>query len=296
MSVPSQDEPTPRRRVRSRKLLTRAAPLAFFLRDDRELLLEPLPESARWREDLSPAARDVLTYMERSGASFLADVARATGRLPVETEEALWELVATGIVTGDGIAGLRTLLLPESKRKGAYRRGHLRAVPGAGARRLMPVGRWALLRETSDRGEVARVPVEDLIAATTSRMLARYGVVFRELAARERKRFPWRVILHELRRREARGEVRGGRFVDGIIGEQFALPAAVDAMRAVRRKREGDETVLIAAADPLNLVGIVTPGERISPFARDVIAYRNGVPVEIGELGRVRSRLRALEA
>ena len=127
-------------------------------------------------------------------------------------------------------------------------------------------------------------------------MLGRYGVVFRELTARERKRLPWRVILHELRRREARGEVRGGRFVDGIIGEQFALPAAVDALRAIRRKRGRDETVLVAAADPLNLVGIVTPGERISPFTRDVIAYRNGVPVEIGELGRVRSRLRALGA
>jgi ATP-dependent Lhr-like helicase len=127
-------------------------------------------------------------------------------------------------------------------------------------------------------------------------MLARYGVAFRELTARERKRFPWRVILHELRRREARGEVRGGRFVDGIIGEQFALPAALDSLRAVRRKREHDETVLISAADPLNLVGIVTPGDRISPFTRDVIAYRNGVPVEIGELGRVRSRLRALGA
>jgi ATP-dependent Lhr-like helicase len=296
VSLPAQEEPTQLRRVRARKLLTRAAPLAFFLREDRELLLEPLPESTSWREDLSPAARDVLTYMERSGASFLVDVARGAGRLPVETEEALWELVATGIVTGDGIAGLRTLLLPESKRKGAYRRGHLRAVPGAGARRLMPVGRWALLRDTAAKDEATCTPVEDVIAAMTSRMLGRYGVVFRELAARERKRFPWRVLLHELRRREARGEVRGGRFVDGIIGEQFAVPAAVDALRAVRRKRERDETVLIAAADPLNLVGIVTPGDRISPFTRDVIAYRNGVPAEVGELGRVRSRLRALEA
>jgi ATP-dependent Lhr-like helicase len=160
----------------------------------------------------------------------------------------------------------------------------------------MPVGRWAVLRDVRDADESALVPVEATVAAATTRMLARYGVVFRELTARERKRFPWRVILHELRRREARGEVRGGRFVDGIIGEQFALPAALDSLRAVRRKREHDETVLISAADPLNLVGIVMPGDRISPFTRDVIAYRNGVPVEIGELGRVRSRLRALGA
>lgn len=296
VSPPTQDETTILRRVRSRKLLTRAAPLAFFLRADRETLLEPLPEGSAWRDALSPAARDVLDHLDRFGASFLADIARGTGRLPVETEEALWELVASGIVTGDGIAGLRTLLLPENKRKASYRSGHLRAVPGMSARRLMPVGRWALLRDTRTEDDPARVPVEEAVAAATTRMLARYGVVFRELTARERKRFPWRVLLHELRRREARGEVRGGRFVDGIIGEQFALPAAVDALRAVRRKRDGDETVVVAAADPLNLVGIVTPGERVSPFVRDVIAYRNGIPVEIGELGRVRSRLRAVRA
>jgi ATP-dependent Lhr-like helicase len=296
VTLPTHDEPTALRRVRSRKLLTRAAPLAFFLRADRDTLLEAPPDGTGWRDDLSPAARDVLGHLEDSGASFLADIARGTGRLPVETEEALWELVATGVVTGDGIAGLRTLLLPESKRKGPYRSGHLRAVSAASARRLMPVGRWAVLRDVRNDDDATHVPVADTVAAATTRMLARYGVAFRELTARERKRFPWRVILHELRRREARGEVRGGRFVDGIIGEQFALPAALDSLRAVRRKREHDETVLISAADPLNLVGIVTPGDRISPFTRDVIAYRNGVPVEIGELGRVRSRLRALGA
>jgi ATP-dependent Lhr-like helicase len=295
VSLPAQDEPPVPRRARSRKALTRAAPLGFFLRADRETLLEPAPESEGWRDGLSPAAHDVLRHLERNGASFLADIARGAGRLPVETEEALWELVATGVVTGDGIAGLRTLLLPETKRKAPYRSGHLRALPGASARRLMPVGRWALLRDARDDG-AAGVPAEEAVAAVTTRMLTRYGVVFRELTARERKRFPWRVILHELRRREARGEVRGGRFVDGIIGEQFALPSAVDTLRAVRRTRDRDETVLVAAADPLNLVGIVTPGERVSPFTRDVIAYRNGVPVEIGELGRVRSRLRVLEA
>jgi ATP-dependent Lhr-like helicase len=278
------------RRVRPRRLLTRAAPLAFFLRENRTLLLEDLPDGDAWRERLSPAARDVLAYLERHGASFLADVARGTGRLPVETEDALWELVATGIVAGDGIAGLRTLLLPETKRKAARHATHLRALPGTGARRSMPTGRWALLRHG---GEHVEVPTDEAVAAATGQLLARYGVVFRELCVRERRRFPYRVILHELRRREARGEVRGGRFVDGFIGEQFALPAAVDALRASRRARDDGKVVMIAAADPLNLVGIVTPGERLSPFSRDVIAYRAGVPIEIGELGRVRSRLRA---
>jgi ATP-dependent Lhr-like helicase len=276
--------------VRPRKLLTRAAPLAFFLRENRALLLENLPDGEAWRERLSPTAGDVLACLERSGASFLTDLARATGRLPVETEDALWELVATGLVTGDGIAGLRTLLLPETKRKGTRRASHLRALPGTSARRSMPTGRWAVLRP---RGEELRVPTDDTVAATTTRLLARYGVVFRELCVRERKRFPYRVILHELRRREARGEIRGGRFVDGFIGEQFALPTALDALRAGRRKHESGTLVVLSAADPLNLVGIVTPGERLSPFSRNVIAYRDGVPIEVGELGRVRSRLRA---
>jgi len=277
-------------RVRPRKLLTRAAPLAFFLRENRPLLLEDLPDGEGWRERLSPAARDVLLYLERNGASFLADIARGARRLPVETEDALWELVATGIVAGDGIAGLRTLLLPETKRKAARHAGHLRALPAKGARRSMPSGRWAVLRPSR---EEPRVPTDEAVPALTKQLLNRYGVVFRELCVRERKRFPFRVVLHELRRLEARGEVRGGRFVSGFVGEQFALPSAVDALRASRRKRESGKIVVLAAADPLNLVGIVTPGERLSPFSRDVVAYRDGVPIEIGELGRVRSRLRA---
>ena len=101
----------------------------------------------------------------------------------------------------------------------------------------------------------------------------------------------WRVLLGIYRRLEARGEIRGGRFVSGFVGEQFALPEAVDALRAVRRRREEAETVIVHAADPLNLVGILTPGARISPYASQVIAYRAGVPVEVGDLGAVMHRL-----
>jgi ATP-dependent Lhr-like helicase len=121
-------------------------------------------------------------------------------------------------------------------------------------------------------------------------LLRRYGVLVRELLARERNAPPWRNLLPALRRMEARGEVRGGRFVQGLVGEQFALPEAVEALRAVRRKKSG-EVVLIAAADPLNLVGIVVPGARLSPYSGSVIAYREGLAVEVGELGFVRSRL-----
>lgn len=151
----------------------------------------------------------------------------------------------------------------------------------------MPVGRWSLLRarvESTPGGDEA-------VEAAARRLLARYGVLFRDVCARERRLPPWRKLLYALRRLEARGEVRGGRFVEGFIGEQFALPEAVEALRAVRRKREGEELILVAAADPLNFAGILAPGTRVSPFSGQVIAYRDGIPVEIGELGAVMSRL-----
>ena len=272
--------------ARRRPMPTRAAPLALMLRADLPELLAPAPDEAQSRAERSPAAREVLEHLERRGASFLVDIARGLGRLPSEVEEALWELVATGLVTGDGIAGLRTLLLPERERR-PRRAAHLRALPGGNVRRLMPVGRWALLR---DRAALPSHP-EQAAEQAARRLLRRWGVVFRELCARERALPGWRALLLALRRLEARGEIRGGRFVDGFVGEQFALPEAVDALRSVRRRTAPGDVAVVAAADPLNLVGIVTPGARVSPFSGLVIAYREGVPVEIGELGTVRSRL-----
>jgi len=121
--------------------------------------------------------------------------------------------------------------------------------------------------------------------------LRRYGVVVRELLARESRLPPWRVLLRAFRTLEDRGEVRGGRFVAGLVGEQFALPEAVEGLRAVRRRPEAPEVVIVAAADPLNLVGILVPGARVAPAAHEVIAFRDGVAVETGELGAVLSRL-----
>jgi ATP-dependent Lhr-like helicase len=123
-------------------------------------------------------------------------------------------------------------------------------------------------------------------------LLARYGVVVRELLARETLMPPWRDVLAVLRRMEARGEVRGGRFVAGLVGEQFAVPEAIEALRATRRRQDDGEVLLIAAADPLNLVGILTPGARISPLSGQVIAFERGVPIDSGDLGAVRHRLR----
>ena len=151
----------------------------------------------------------------------------------------------------------------------------------------MPVGRWALLRgDTAARAETGEG------AERSARfLLRRYGLLVRELCSRERHSPPWRDLLVVLRRLEARGEVRGGRFVEGLVGEQFALPEAVETLRAIRRRPSRGELVLISASDPLNLVGIVLPGARVNPYSGQTIAYRDGLPVEVGELGAVRSRL-----
>jgi ATP-dependent helicase Lhr and Lhr-like helicase len=198
---------------------------------------------------------------------------------------------------------LRTLLLPEDKRRPERR---LRAFHGGRARaRSLPVGRWALLRRAAPELEQtpaeirpgAAPELEDAIVEAMARvLLRRYGVVLREVLARETLAPPWRALLGVLRRMEMRGEVRGGRFVSGLVGEQYALPEAVDALRATRRASDDGALVLLSAADPLNLVGILSPGARVSPLTNQVIAYARGVPLEVGELGAVRSRLQSYES
>ena len=259
---------------------TRSAPLAFVIREDLPHFLDA--EALDWRglQGLSAAARDVAEFLETHGASFLADIARGTGHLTVRTERALWELVTRGQVTGDGIAGLRMLLTPELKRKD---QGRGRRKGSAG--QAMPVGRWSLWRNGDP--SAADAGTETL----ARQLLQRYGVVFRELLAKETRCPPWRLLLQAYRRMEARGEIRGGRFVGGFVGEQYALPDAVESMRSVRRLAPDTEPVMVSCTDPLNLVGILTPGPRVPVQSRQFIAYLNGTPVEIGPLGNVLSRV-----
>jgi ATP-dependent Lhr-like helicase len=190
------------------------------------------------------------------------------------------------------VAGLRKLMGGALRLK---RRPHgLRAVTGTrgyvgrGTGRYLPVGRWALWRPDTER-----TTREERDEAMARQLLVRYGVVFRELCARERRAPSWRILVNLYRRWEAQQEIRGGRFVSGFVGEQFALPEAIEALRAVRRSRSEHEVVIVSAADPTNLVGIVAPGERISARSGHVIAYRNGEVLDTGPLGDVRSRLRA---
>ena len=240
------------RRVRP----TRVAPLAIFLREDAARLLP----GARGPVPLSPPAQDVLTALEQRGASFFTDLVRATGRLASEVEDGLWELVAAGRVTADGFENLRALIDPKRRR-------------GEGRQRMSrprhATGRWALL----DRG-TAEMDAEFFAA----QLLNRWGVIFRDLLARETLAPPWRDLLIVLRRMEARGEIRGGRFISGFVGEQFARPEAVDLLRYVRRSGAEGEQIEIALADPLNLTGIVLPGPRTSALAQGSLHLRDGIP------------------
>ena len=252
------------------------------------MFLVPATEAALL-SGLPSAAREVAEYLAARGASFLPEITKGTGRLPTEVEDALWDLVSAGLVSGDGVAGLRLLL---ARNKPPARHSRLRAVPGgrtgaiSARSRPLPAGRWSLWR----RDAVDEDPAErDEILAR--QLLRRYGVVFRDILVRERNAPPWRVLLPIYRRLEARGEIRGGRFVNGFGGEQFALPEAIESLRALRRSGDDAETVILPAADPLNLVGIIVPGQRVSPFSTLAVAYRNGVAIDVAPLGTLRSRL-----
>jgi len=150
----------------------------------------------------------------------------------------------------------------------------------------MPVGRWSLWRLSSEP-----LSNEAILERRAQKILQRYGIVFRDLLGRETNLASWRALLGIYRRLEARGEIRGGRFVEGFVGEQFALPEAIEKLRAMRRNSSRQEPVIISAADPLNLVGVITPGARLSPYSNQFLAYENGLPVGAGLLGELLSRL-----
>jgi ATP-dependent Lhr-like helicase len=218
-------------------------------------------------QDPPSTARRVLEHLSTRGASFGHELAAACGLDVDECYAALGELVAAGLVTSDSFAGLR-------------------AIVSAGARRGSDrAGRWSLvpssvhaLSTASDR-TAAAIARENAVTALAWTLLARYGVVFRRVLARETAGVPWREIVRVYRTLEARGEIRGGRFVSGMSGEQFALADAVDRLREVRRSTPDDALVTIAAADPLNLTGIITPGDRVRTASGNRIVYRNGVPL-----------------
>jgi len=242
------------RRVRP----TRIAPITFFAREDAEWLMHPDPQAPD-PANLSYAAREVLDALSDNGASFFGDLVRAAHRLPSEVEDALWELTAAGLVTADGFENLRALIDPK-RRRGEGRGRHARPRHAA--------GRWAQVVPAS-----RPMPPDERTRKHASQLLLRWGVLFRDLLARETVAPPWRDLLPVLRRMEAQGEIRGGRFVAGFTGEQFARPEAIDLLRAIRRT--GSDQPLgtaVAPADPLNLTGIILPGARLSATAMSLTA------------------------
>jgi ATP-dependent helicase Lhr and Lhr-like helicase len=280
-----EDEAADSAHLRRRQGVARNTPIGFVLREDLPMFLAHSRMPSEAVSSLSTAAADVADYLEKRGASFLPEIVKGTGRMPAEVEDALWELVSHGLVSGDGVAGLRRLLRRNQNRTRSHSR--LRALSGARAHgRPLPVGRWSLWG--SDDETTTR---EERNEAVARQLLRRYGVVIRELLGRERGAPSWRILLDIYRRWEARGEIRGGRFVAGFVGVQFALPEAVEALRVVRREKQDEAEIIVSAADPTNLVGIILPGGRVSPLSGLSIAYRGGVAVDVAPLGTLRSHL-----
>jgi ATP-dependent Lhr-like helicase len=280
--------PTRQRRV----IPTSVAPITFFVREDADWMTpheNPQVASRRGeaahptdpgadpnddhRRGLSHTAQLVLNFLRQRGASFFADIVRGTGKLKAEIETGLWELVAAGLVTADGFDNLRSLIDPKR-----------RAGQGTGrtTRPRHSTGRWALLHAD------AAVERPRAVEAACWMLLRRYGIVIRDVLARESNLPTWRELLMAFRRLEDRGEIRGGRFVGGFLGEQFALPVAVESVRALRSLPLSGETITLSAADPLNLIGILVPGERlpgerpgerVPAISGRTVCYRDGVAV-----------------
>jgi ATP-dependent Lhr-like helicase len=263
-STDSSDAPTASPRLR-RVIPTSVAPITFFVREEADWMTPRHPGGdGSDSRGLSHGAQLVLEFLRQRGASFFADIVRGTGKLKAEIETALWELVAAGLVTADGFDNLRSLIDPKR-----------RAGQGSGrsTRPRHSAGRWVVLH-AAEAAERTRA-----VEAACWMLLRRYGIVFRDLLARESNLPSWRELLMGYRRLEDRGEIRGGRFVDGFLGEQFALPVAVESVRAMRNLPLEGEEIKLSAADPLNLVGILVPGERVPAISGKTATYHDGVAV-----------------
>ncbi len=270
-----------------RAAFSRFTPVTLALRESLDWLL---PRDNTASDELTGAPKEAFEYMRERGASFQYDIETATKRLPSDVEEALWTLAAAGLASSDGLEAVRHRLRgtkrprrpssdrirndklrsgrASSGRGRADGEGRFRYAPGSGR---MVGSRWWLLEATD--------PLEDRTEAVAWQLLYRYGILFPELLARDSLSLRWRDLVRVLRRLEARGEIRGGRFVSGFVGEQFALPEAADSLRRWRNREPDDRLVIVSACDPLNLAGVLTPGPRVPSVPGNRLAYRNGVPI-----------------
>jgi ATP-dependent Lhr-like helicase len=278
----------------------RATPMALLSRKHRELW-QQLSGDGRPQTQLSASGRALAQFLQSNGASFFDEMVPGAGLLPTQAEGALGELVAAGLASADSFSGLRALLLPMQRRRAAraaFVRGRRSVNFG-----LAEAGRWSLVRrgvpganEAASAAAQAAPPIAGADAGDSAQaleavawlLLRRYGVVFRRLLTREAPWLPpWYQLLRALRRLEAQGLIRGGRFVAGMSGEQYALPEAVGALRAVRRRERDGAMIALSGADPLNLAGIVTPGARLAALPGNRLLLQDGVPVAWYAAGEV---------
>ena len=267
-------------RSRPMASLTRVAPVSIFLREDigwltaRSPVLDP--------QTLSSPAQELFELLTARGAMFAADLLSATRLLPAQLDDVLGELITQGFVTADGFGGLRRLIASKSSTNGrdshGLRRGAVRTRQSTSG-----VGRWSLWRTVVDPA----VAPETLTEQWAWQLLRRWGVMFRDLLTREAGAPQWWELVQIYRRLEARGEIRGGRFITGVSGEQFALGDTIRTLRQLRDEPGQQELVVISAADPLNLVGILTQHPRVISTASNRVAYLNGKPLAALQGGEV---------
>ncbi len=274
----------------SKATMSRNVPISFGLREAIEWLLNDPPED---RHQVGVAA-EVMSFLAERGASFLPDITSGLRRLPSDVEAGLWHLVACGLITSDGFSTVRSMV--DGTRKSVLRSTRSRRWP----RRRSPTSRWSRLQgpppPSSTAGldgegvDGAASAVESVVRARAMQFLHRYGVVFPEILAREPLGPRWRDLVRVYRQAEARGEIRGGRFVAGFVGEQFALPESVEALRRFRKVPPDGRLVLISACDPLNLAGVLTPGPRVPALVGNLVVFRDGAPVASLQGGEIEWR------
>ncbi len=260
----------------------RSTPIALLTRKRRALWQQLAGAHMEALPALAAGAIAMVEHLERFGASFFDELRQGAALVATQAEAALAELVAAGLVSSDSFAGLRALLLPEERKRKLAARGRRIALFG-----LEEAGRWSLTHRSAGASYAAAAG-EETLQNVAWLLLRRHGIVFRRVLSGEGRWLPpWHLLLRTYRRLEAQGHIRGGRFIAGVSGEQFALPEAVGALRAIRAQPKGETYVSLSAADPLNLTASVLPGARVPALAGNRLLLRDGVPVATYVAGSV---------
>ncbi len=243
----------------------KSSPISFISRQNHELWSQPVDPSEA--PLLSGEAVKVLEVLKKNGASFFDDIIKETRLFDSQAEDALGELISASMITSDSFTGLRALLIPDKYKTNAGSSRHSLTFDMSAA------GRWSQMQHKT--AEASKDDLEQIAWA----LLRRYGVIFRKVVERENLVPPWRDLVKQFRKMEARGQIRGGRFIEGVWGEQFALPESIGVLRDTRKKEKTGTLITINAADPLNLTGILTPGDRVPAYSSNRILYKDGIPV-----------------